>query len=93
MMENKPNLSVKAKGTGRKDETNGGLRKKRNGVMMRGKDRGRVICTLLRLTDKEAMVFMPLREQKISGRQDEKKRGMRCEESRKGLVVSSLVSR
>ncbi len=31
-------------------------------------------CPLLRLTDKEALVFMPRREQKINERQDERKR-------------------
>lgn len=45
------------------------MRKKRNEsdderkeVMMRGKDRGRVTQPLLRLRDKEALVFMPRRE-------------------------------
>lgn len=42
--------------------------------MMRGKDKGRVTCPLLGLTDKEPLVFMPRREKKINERQDEKKR-------------------
>lgn len=46
----------------------------RKGVMKRGKDGGRVTCPLLRLTDKEALVFMPWREWEIKKRQDEKKR-------------------
>lgn len=42
---------------------------KRKGIMMREKDRGRVTCFLLQLTDKEAMVAMP--QKKINEREDE----------------------
>lgn len=42
--------------------------------MMRGKDRERVTCPLLWLTDKKALVLMPWRGYKINERQDEKKR-------------------
>lgn len=53
---------------------------------MREKDRGRVTCFLLQLTDKEAMVAVPQTQQKINERQDEQERQMRCEGSGKGLV-------
>ena len=71
LIVHKLNIPVKAKKKcrGSKDQACVGLRKKRNEsdderkeVMMRGKDRGRVTQPLLRLRDKEALVFMPRRE-------------------------------
>lgn len=44
---------------------------KRKGIIMREKDRGRVTCFLLQLTDKEAMVAMPQTQKKINDREDE----------------------
>lgn len=54
-------IPVKDKMQGKENEVED-LRKRRNGVMMRGKGRGRMTCPLLLLTDKEALVFMPRRE-------------------------------